>query len=85
MFNDDVKNFINKNKNINIKYILLSVTWDEQMKFEVQKDRLRGGPTIDNTEFNHLKDYVKQLDNFALVLRLSWDFEYVNFLTLYCY
>ena len=66
MFNDNVKNFIYKHKNNKIKYILLSVTWDEKMKFEVQNDRVRGGPVPNDTEFNNLLDYVKKLDDFAL-------------------
>ena len=66
MHNDLVKNFINKHKNNRITYILISVTWDEQMKFEVLSDRLRGGPFQNESEWNRLKNYVKQLDDFAL-------------------
>ena len=65
-FNDNVKNFIKQHKDNKIKYILLSVTWDEEMKFEVQKDRIRGGPFPNDFEFNNLKQYVKKLDNYAL-------------------
>ena len=36
------------------------------MKFEVKKDRLKGGPNGDDQEFEKLKKYVKELDEFAL-------------------
>ena len=64
----DVQDFIKSNKEDGVKNILISVLWDENMKFEVNDDRLKGGPVYkDNHEkdFANLKDYVKKLDDYA--------------------
>ena len=64
----DLIGFINDAKSKKVKYILISVSWDQKMKFEVKKDRLRGGPFFKlghENSFNHLLNYVKELDEFA--------------------
>ena len=68
--NEDLRHFINNAKKDSCKYILLSVLWDEGKKFEKQDDRLKGGPTIfpdiHDKNFDELKEYVKELDKYAL-------------------
>jgi len=68
--NDDLRKFINNAKKDSCKYILLSILWDEGKRFEKQDDRLKGGPVflpeIHDKNFNELKKYVKELDNYAL-------------------
>lgn len=61
-----VNNFIKKHKKNNVKYILISVLWDEEKKIEKQSDRLRGGPHFIEEEWNSLLKYVKDLDNFII-------------------
>jgi len=51
------------------KYILISVLWDENKKFEVMDDRLKGGPIYTdhhNNNFDNLINYVKKLDSILL-------------------
>jgi len=62
----DVADFISQNKKEGVKYILISVLWDESMKFEKQADRLKGGPDFSELEFSKLKKYIQELDEFAL-------------------
>jgi len=68
--NQDLRNFIESAKRNSCKYILISVLWDEGKKFENQDDRLKGGPIINSDihekTFNELKDYVRELDKYAL-------------------
>ena len=48
------------------KKILLSVLWDENKKFEILDDRLKGGPIFkDNHEktFKELKKFISNIDN----------------------
>lgn len=61
-----LNDFISMHKSKDVKYILISVLWDEGMKFEIKPDRLKGGPGCDMEKFEDLKRYVKELDNFAL-------------------
>jgi len=64
-----IESFISKNRSLGVKHILISVLWDEKMKFEVLDDRLKGGPNFKeghNEEFEDLKRYVKELDEYAL-------------------
>jgi len=66
---ENLKSFISENKQAGVKYILISVLWDEGMQFEVNSDRLKGGPKYKEgheIEFENLKKYVKDLDNYAL-------------------
>ena len=62
----NVSSFIEKHKSENVKYILISVLWDESMKFEVKDDRLKGGPLFEESEFDSLLKYVDELDKYAL-------------------
>ena len=63
--NETVNKIITKHKN-DKKIILLSVLWDENKKFEVMDDRLRGGPTFKSglvNDFEILKKFVYEIDN----------------------
>lgn len=60
-----VKDFIESAKSENEKYILVSVLWDETKKFE-RREFLRGGPHYDPIVFQHLLNYVAELDKRAL-------------------
>jgi len=65
----ELKKFIEHAKSGGKKYILISVLWDENMKFEVQDDRLKGGPVLtpDHEEqFESLKRYIAKLDTIIL-------------------
>ncbi len=62
---DDVKNFISQARSENKKYILISVLWDENKKFE-KRDFVKGGPLYDSSEFQELLNYVSELDKEAL-------------------
>ena len=66
LYTSKVSSFIEKHKSENVKYILISVLWDESMKFEVQEDRLKGGPLFEESEFDSLLKYVGELDQYAL-------------------
>jgi hypothetical protein len=62
---DKVNKFINKYKNDKIK-ILITVLWDENKKFEVLNDRLKGGPKFKENheeDFEQLKRFIQKLDN----------------------
>ena len=64
-----VDEFIESNRDPKVKNILISVLWDESMRFENQEDRLKGGPKYQKNhdeEFENLKSYIKELDNFAI-------------------
>tara|TARA_B100001057_G_C22867471_1_gene957195 strand:- start:764 stop:1792 length:1029 start_codon:yes stop_codon:yes gene_type:complete len=64
-----VDEFIERNRDPKVKNILISVLWDESMRFENQEDRLKGGPKYQinhDEEFENLKSYIKELDNFAI-------------------
>ena len=66
----DVHDFIKSNREDGVKNILISVLWDETMKFEVNNDRLKGGPVFKDKDshekdFNDLKTYVNELDDYA--------------------
>jgi hypothetical protein len=64
----DVHDFIKSNREDGVKNILISVLWDENMKFEINDDRLKGGPVFKDShekDFANLKDYVKKLDDYA--------------------
>jgi len=61
-----VRDFICQYENKSVKYILISVLWDENMRFEIKNDRLKGGPLYDQNEFESLKRYVRCLDDYAV-------------------
>ncbi len=65
LLNNKVKDFINKAKENNTKYILISSTWDDEMIFEPQEDRKRG-ILYNEIAFNSMINYVKDLDKYAL-------------------
>lgn len=61
----DVNEFIKKHKNEK-KKILISVLWDENKKFEVLNDRLKGGPIFKkglDEDFKELLNFVKTIDD----------------------
>tara|TARA_Y200000002_G_scaffold379484_1_gene388834 strand:+ start:604 stop:1635 length:1032 start_codon:yes stop_codon:yes gene_type:complete len=64
----NVHDFIKSNREDGVKNILISVLWDESMKFEVNDDRLKGGPVFKGShekDFDDLKAYVRELDDYA--------------------
>lgn len=65
LYTSKVKEFIKNAKNENERYILVSVTWDENGKFE-RREFKRGGPRYDSEIFQSLLDYVSQLDSEAI-------------------
>lgn len=64
LMDDNVQKIIDNAKKDNIPYILISANWDDNKKFEVLDDRLRG-VLADKIEFNSMVEYVKELDKFA--------------------
>jgi len=65
---NDVNKFISSNRKEGVKHILISVLWDEGMRFEVNDDRLKGGPCFKeahDADFENLKSYIKELDMYA--------------------
>lgn len=65
LLNDNVKKIIKDAQNENIPYVLITPNWDDDKKFEVLDDRLRGIFSTEN-EFNSMVRYVKDLDKYAL-------------------
>ena len=65
LYTNAVREYISEAKNKNMKYVLLSVLWDEDKKFE-RREFLRGGPRFDPDIFSDLVRYVAELDKKAL-------------------
>ena len=64
LIDENVTNIISDAKKGNIPYVLISANWDDNKKFEVLDDRLRG-ILDDKIEFNSMVQYVKELDKYA--------------------
>ena len=65
LLNDNVKKIIKDAQNDNVPYVLITPNWDDNKKFEVLDDRLRG-IFSNESEFNSMVRYVKDLDKYAL-------------------
>ena len=64
-----VASFIKKHKKPGVKKILISVSWDESLKFESHNDRTIAGPRFKKNhdeEFENLKKFISDLDQYAL-------------------
>jgi hypothetical protein len=71
LLDENVKNIIKEAKKDNIPCVLISANWDDNKKFEVLDDRLRG-IFDDPIEFNSMVQYVKKLEKYAKEGRLKF-------------
>lgn len=66
LVDDNVTKIIQEAADIQVPHVLISTNWDDNKKFEMLDDRLRG--ILDSpVEFNSLLEYVKELDRYALM------------------
>ncbi len=64
LIDDNVKTIIADAKKCGVPYVLISANWDDDKKFEKQDDRTRG-IFYNETEFQSMVSYVKDLDKYA--------------------